>query len=420
MSAPTPDSDGARADAIVIVGAAQAGLQIAVSLRELGYAGTISLIGAEPYPPYARPPLSKAYLSGAATLESLALRNEAFYAERDIDLVLGERVVDVELDQGVVKLAGGRELPFDQLALTTGARVATLPVPGADLDGVLYLRDLDDADRLDERLPEANDVVVVGGGFIGLEAAAVCRGKGKNVTVVEMGSRLVMRAVAPVVSEFYRAAHERRGTDVRLGQTVTSVEGEDGAVTGVRLDDGTLLPADLVLVGIGVHARGELAEHMGLEMQNGAVVVDRYARTSHPKVVAAGDVTLLPHPLADDVMVRLESVQNAVDQAKVAAATLMGEKKAYDAVPWFWTDQDTIKLQIAGLSTGYDDVVVRGEPDEEKFSVLYYRHGRLIAIDSINRTPEYLAVRQGLAKGLTIPPERAADTEVPLKSLLVP
>ena len=404
---------------VVIVGAAQAGLQVAVSLRELGHTGGVTLVGAEEHPPYSRPPLSKAYLSGAATLESLALRNEAFYVDHEIELVCGDRVTDVELDAGVVKLASGRELPFDQLALTTGARVAKLPVPGAELDGVHYLRDLADADRLAERLPHAQDVVVVGGGFIGLEAAAVCRGKGKTVTVVEMGSRLVMRVVAPVVSEFYRAAHERRGTHVLLGQTVTAIEGEGGQVTGVRLDDGSMLPADLVLVGVGVHARGELAEHMGLEIQNGAVVVDRYARTSDPRVVAAGDVTLLPHPLADDVMVRLESVQNAVDQAKVAAATLMGQQRAYDSVPWFWTDQDTLKLQIAGLSTGYDDVVLRGDPDEEKFSVLYYRHGRLIAIDSVNRTAEYLAVRQGLAKGLTVPPDRAADVDVPLKSLLV-
>lgn len=405
---------------VVIVGASQAGLQLAVSLRELGHEGPVTLVGAEPYAPYQRPPLSKAYLSGAATLESLSLRNEQFYTEHNIDLVCGERVVDVELDAGTVTLASGRKLPFDQLALTTGARVAHLPVPGADLSGVLYLRSLDDADRLAALLPDAKNVVVVGGGFIGLEAAAVCRNKGKEVTVVEMGSRLVMRAVAPVVSEFYRQAHERRGTVVRLGQTVTAIEGSDGAVTGVRLDDATLLPADLVLVGIGVHPRGELAELMGLKVENNAVVVDSYAQTSDPRVVAAGDCTILPHPLADDVMVRLESVQNAVDQSKVAAATLMGDKQAYHVVPWFWTDQDTLKLKIAGLSTGYDDVVVRGDPDSEKFSVLYYRAGRLIAIDSINKTPEYLLVRQALARGDTIPADRAADVEVPLKAMLVP
>lgn len=405
---------------VVIVGACQAGLQLAVSLREMGHDGTVTLVGAEPYPPYQRPPLSKAYLSGEATLESLSLRNEEFYTEHKIDLVCGDRVVDVELDAGTVKLASGRELPFDQLALTTGARVARLPVPGADLTGVLYLRDLDDADKFAALLPAAENVVVIGGGFIGLEAAAVCRNKGKTVTVVEMGSRLVQRAVAPVVSEFYRQAHERRGTTIKLGTTVTAVEGHDGTVTGVRLDDNTLLPADLVLVGIGVHARGELAELMGLEVENNAVVVDRYAQTSDPRVVAAGDCTLLPHPFADDVMVRLESVQNAVDQSKVAAATLMGEKKPYDVVPWFWTDQDTLKLKIAGLSTGYDDVVLRGDPDTEKFSVLYYRAGKLIAIDSVNKTPEYLVVRQALGRGDTIPAERAGDVEVPLKAMLVP
>jgi 3-phenylpropionate/trans-cinnamate dioxygenase ferredoxin reductase subunit len=406
--------------AVVIVGACQAGLQLAVSLREMGHEGTVTLVGAEPYPPYQRPPLSKAYLSGEATLESLSLRNEEFYIEHNIDLVCGDRVVDVELDKGMVKLASGRELPFDQLALTTGARVARLPVPGADLTGVLYLRDLDDADRFAALLPAAENVVVIGGGFIGLEAAAVCRNKGKNVTVVEMGSRLVQRAVAPVVSEFYRQAHERRGTTIKLGTTVTAVEGHDGKVTGVRLDDATLLPADLVLVGIGVHARGELAELMGLKVENNAVVVDRYAQTSDPRVVAAGDCTLLPHPFADDVMVRLESVQNAVDQSKVAAATLMGEKKPYDTVPWFWTDQDTMKLKIAGLSTGYDDVVVRGDPDTEKFSVLYYRAGKLIAIDSVNKTPEYLLVRQALGRGDTIPADKAGDVEVPLKAMLIP
>jgi len=405
--------------AVVIVGASQAGLQVAVSLRELGHEGPVTLVGAEPYPPYQRPPLSKAYLSGQATLESLSLRNEAFYTDHNIDLVCGERVVDIELDNGTVRLASGRDLPFDQLALTTGARVAHLPVPGADLSGVLYLRSLDDADRLAALLPTAQNVVVVGGGFIGLEAAAVCRNKGKSVTVVEMGSRLVQRAVAPVVSEFYRQAHERRGTNIKLGQTVTAIEGRDGAVTGVRLDDATLLPADLVLVGIGVHARGELAELMGLEVENNAVVVNTYAQTSNPRVVAAGDCTLLPHPLADDVMVRLESVQNAVDQAKVAAATLMGDKQEYHVVPWFWTDQDTLKLKIAGLSTGYDEVVVRGDPETEKFSVLYYRAGHLIAIDSVNRTPEYLAVRQALGRGDTIPAERAADVDVPLKELIV-
>jgi 3-phenylpropionate/trans-cinnamate dioxygenase ferredoxin reductase subunit len=405
---------------VLIVGASQAGLQIAASLREHGYDGDVTLVGAEAHPPYARPPLSKAYLSGKATVESLAFRNPEFFGDHRIELICGERVDHLDLEAGTASTSAGRALTFEKLALTTGARVMRLPVPGGDLPGVLYLRDLDDADKLAELLPAATNVVVVGGGFIGLEAAAVCRNKGKDVTVVEMAPRLVMRAVAPVVSEFYKQAHERRGTHIRLGQTVTAVEGHDGVLSGVRLDDGTLLPADLVLVGIGVRPRGELAEMLGLEVVGGAVVVDEYAQTSDPRVVAAGDCTLLPHPLSHDVMVRLESVQNAVDQAKVAAATLMGDKHPYTNVPWFWTDQDTLKLQIAGLSTGYDDVVLRGDPDTERFSALYYREGRLIAIDSVNRTPDYMLVRRALASGETIPADKAADLDVPLKDLLVP
>ncbi|MCW2498425.1 MAG: pyridine nucleotide-disulfide oxidoreductase [Frankiales bacterium] len=402
---------------VVIVGACQAGAQTAVSLRELGYEGTVTLVGAEPSSPYARPPLSKAYLAGAATAESLSLRNASFYEAQRIDLVLGDRVVDVDLDGGCATTDSGRRLPFDRLALTTGARVMRLPVPGADLDGVLYLRDLADADRLAALLPAARSVVVVGGGFIGLEAAAVCRAKGKDVTVVEMLPRLVARAVAPEVSAFYQQAHERRGTRVCLGRTVTEIVGQEG-VSGVRLDDGSELPADLVLVGIGVRPRVELAEQMGLELRQGAVVVDQCARTSDPRVVAAGDCTLLPHPLDPGVMVRLESVQNAVDQAKAAAASLLGLEQPYCSVPWFWSDQDDLKLQIAGLSTGYEEVVVRGEPDSERFSALYYRAGRLIAIDCVNRTADYLFVRRLLGAGGTLPADLVSDADVPLKSLV--
>lgn len=406
-------------DRVLVVGACQAGVQVAVSLRELGHAGPVTLVGAEPHTPYQRPPLSKAYLSGAATAATLALRTDDFYTSHDIDLVRGERVVRIDLAQGAAETDAGRSIGFDRLALTTGARVLRLPVPGAELPSVLYLRDLADADRLAELLPAARSVVVVGGGFIGLEVAAVCRGVGKEVTVVEMTPRLVARAVAPCVSEFYQHAHERRGTRFALGRTVVEIEGQQD-VTGVRLDDGSVLAADLVLVGIGVRPRVELAEQMGIEIRDGAVVVDEYARTSDPRVVAAGDCTLLPHPLTSEVMVRLESVQNAVDQAKAAAATLVGSPQPYRAVPWFWSNQDTLMLQIAGLSTGYDDVVLRGDPDTERFSALYYRDDRLIAIDSVNRPPEYMFVRRLLASGGTIPKERAQDEDTPLKELAAP
>ena len=261
----------------VIVGASQAGVQLAVSLREHGYTLPISLVGAEPYPPYQRPPLSKEFLTGTAGHESLAFRTAAFYADAGIELICGERVVHVELPAdgrpGSARTATGRELAFDRLALTVGARVRRLTTPGSDLDGILYLRDVDDAQQLRTRLADASRVVVVGGGFIGLEAAAVARAQDKDVTVVEAADRLIARAVAPVVSEFYRQAHERRGTTVLLDTAVAGFSGEDGAVTGVLLADGTELPADLVMVGVGVLPRTELAEQLGLECDGGVLAV---------------------------------------------------------------------------------------------------------------------------------------------------
>jgi 3-phenylpropionate/trans-cinnamate dioxygenase ferredoxin reductase subunit len=237
--------------------------------------------------------------------------------------------------------------------------------------------------------------------------------------VLEAADRLIARAVSPEMSEFYRAAHERRGTSVRLGAKISRIVGDGTKVTGVELDDGEVVPADIVMVGIGVIARGELAEQLGLKTVNGAIVVNEFAETSDPRVIAAGDAVLLPHPLGGDARVRLESVQNAVDQAKTAAKTLAGVREPYRAVPWFWSDQADLKLQIAGLSTGYDQTVVRGTPDDESFSVLYYRDARLIAIDSVNAVSDYMAVRKALGSGSTIPAELAHNLETPLKTLVV-
>lgn len=407
----------------VIVGASQAGVQLAVSLRELGDTAPITLVGAEPYPPYQRPPLSKEFLTGTAGAESLAFRTAAFYADTGIELVCGERVVDLALcsdgrpGSGTARTDAGRELAFDRLALTVGARPRRLTVPGADLDGVLYLRDVDDAERLRSRLGDAARVVVVGGGFIGLEGAAVARAQGKHVTVVEAAERLVPRAVAPVVSEFYRQAHERRGTEILLSTAVAGFTGADGSVTGVLLADGTELPADVVMVGVGVVPRTELAEKLGLEC-DGGIVVDAHARTSEPSVVAAGDCTVLPHPLTGEGLVRLESVHGAVHQATVAAATLVGAEAETRSVPWFWSNQGQLRLQIAGLSTGFDSFVVRGDMDEEKFSVLYYRDGVLLAVDAVNNPVDYMVVRKALTQGVSIPAERAADSSTPLKAML--
>jgi 3-phenylpropionate/trans-cinnamate dioxygenase ferredoxin reductase subunit len=406
----------------LIVGASQAGLQVAVSLRGAGDTWPITLVGDEPHAPYSRPPLSKAYLTGDVELEQLWLRTPEVLAGLGVTLVTGERVDDVTLTaggpSGTARTASGRVLAFDRLALTVGARPRRLAVPGANLDGVMYLRTANDAKALRELQSDAESVVVIGGGFIGLEAAAVARAQGRSVTVVEASDRLVGRAVAPVVSEFYRAAHTRRGVDVRLDTQVVSLGGRHGRVATVALSDGTVIPADVVIVGIGVEPCIELARQLDLESAGG-VVVDQYARTSNPNVVAAGDCTVQPNPLSGLGRVRLESVQNAISQAKAAAATLAGRREPNDAVPWFWSDQYDLKLQIAGLAGGHDQYVVRGDVDGESFSVLYYRDGTLLAVDAVNAPGDYMAVRKALTQGTTILAEDAAKA-VALKELIVP
>ncbi|MEU0966254.1 FAD-dependent oxidoreductase [Streptomyces sp. NPDC005917] len=412
-------------DGTLIVGASQAGMQLAVTLRHLGDHEAITMVGEEMHPPYQRPPLSKEFLTGAADAESLAFRSPSYYAQAGIGLVSGERVTAITLSRsgqpgsGTAVTASGRTLPFDRLALTVGAGPRRLDLPGADLAGICHLRDRDDAADLRDRLGTASHVVVVGGGFIGLEAAAAARALGKDVTMVEATERLMPRAVAPVVSEFYRRAHERRGTRVLLSAAVAGFDGVAGRVSGVRLADGTVLPSDLVLVGVGAVPRTELAEQLGLECDRG-IVVDAYARTSDPRICAAGDCTVQPHPMTGQGRVRLESVQNAVTQATVAAASLLGKPARTPTVPWFWSYQGDLKLQIAGLSAGYDDCVVRGEPDSERFSVLYYRQGELLAIDAVNSPADYMAVRKALTQGATVPAGVAADPGTPLKTLLVP
>jgi 3-phenylpropionate/trans-cinnamate dioxygenase ferredoxin reductase component len=408
----------------LVVGASQAGVQVASSLRELGDTEPITLVGSESHPPYQRPPLSKGFLTGAVGAEGLTFRSGTFYADKNIELVTGELVTGVTFDatgdgSGVAHTENGRELPFDRLALTVGGRPRRLDVPGKDLAGVSYLRDFDDAIRLRTLLPDARDVVVLGGGFVGLEAAAAARAMGKDVTVVEAADRLVGRAVAPVVSDFYLDAHRRRGVDVRLRSAAVELLGTSGHVTGVRLTDGTELAADLVLIGIGILPRIRLAKSMGLHVDVG-IVVDEHARTSIPTVVAAGDCTVLPHPMTGRGRVRLESVQNAVAQAKVAAATLAGRPDAIRTVPWFWSDQGDLKLQIAGLNADYDRHVVRGDPAEEAFSVLYYRGDHLLAIDAVNMPRDYMAVRKALTDGASIDADRAGDPAIPLKELMVP
>lgn len=416
----------------LIVGACQAGVQIASVLRERGDTDPIILVGEEAHRPYQRPPLSKGWLKGELEPDDVILRTREWFADRGIELVTGDRVVTVHRGPdgaGTAVTEGGRRIAFTRLALTTGASVRRLPVEGTDYNGVHYLRDADDAIALQPELadPEVRRVVVIGGGFIGLESAAVARGLGKDVTVLEAGPRLVGRVVSPETSAFYLDAHRRRGIDVRLDVAISRLVGHDaaahhgkGRVRGVELADGSVVPADLVIVGIGVIPRVELADQLGLEVEGG-IVVDEACRTSDGRTVAAGDCALLPNPYALGVpgRIRIESVNNALEQAKVAAATLLGEPAPYTSVPWFWSDQGDIKLQIAGLSTGYDAVVVRGEPATEKFSVLYYRAGRLIAADCVNQPVEFMAIRRALGHGQSVPPAAAADVTVPLKKSLV-
>ncbi|MEQ3549830.1 FAD-dependent oxidoreductase [Pseudonocardia nematodicida] len=400
----------------LVIGAGHAGVQLAVALREGGDTAPVTLVGGEPHPPYQRPPLSKGYLAGAVDADRLALRAPSFYADRDIDLVTGERVTD--LADGRAVTDRGREIPFGRLALAVGTGVRRLDVPGSDLDGVHHLRDRADADRLRAGLGSAHRIVVVGGGFIGLEVAAHCAAQGRSVTVVEAADRLMGRAVAPAVSTFYRDTHERRGVRVVLGGTVAALGGEHARVRAVVLGDGRELPADLVLVGIGCDPRTGIAERLGLDCPGG-IPVDRAARTALPGVVAAGDCTLQPHPTVPGAgPVRVESVQNAVHQAKVAAATLTGGTPPPHETPWFWSDQHDLKLQIAGLAHEADEVVVRGDPATERFAALHYRAGRLQAVDAVNSPADFLVVRRALTRGIALPAEVARRSDRPLKELV--
>ena len=394
---------------MLLVGGGQAGTQTAITLRDLGYDGDITIAGAEAQPPYQRPPLSKAYLSGNTSAESLHFRTPAFYQKAGIDVLPGARVSDIELSEdrgdtaGVAYLANNSVVEFDQLMLAVGGRPRRLTVPGANLPGIHYLRTIDDAASLLTSLVSARRIVVVGGGFIGLEAAVMARSRGVEVTVVEAADRLLPRAVDAAMSSFLLAAHLRRGTEVLLGRGVVGFEGAPALVDGVILDDGTRRQADAVVVGIGLEPRLELAQQLGLKTQGG-IVVDQAARTSDPRVVAAGDCTVMPHPLTGKGLVRLESVQNAVDQAKVAAATMLGITATHNSVPWFWSHQGDLTIQMAGLTDGYDHVALNGDLDAERFSLSYFAQGRLIAVHAVNSPKDYLAGRRALAVSSSFQP----------------
>src|ERR1700678_705948 len=407
-------------DGVVIVGAGQAGFQVAASLRAEGYEGPITLIGDEPNLPYQRPPLSKGFMSGKQNIESTALRPLAFYQSHRIELVTAGKVIEIDPLGRSVRLASGRQIPYGTLVLAVGARNRLLPIRSADLDGVCYLRTDAEAVDIQQRMEHARDVVVVGGGFIGLELAAGARTLRKSVHVLEIQPRLMPRVVSPILSDFYRDVHHGQGVQISLGAGVSEIVGHQGKVTTVVLSDGSVWPADLVLVGVGVVPNAELAIEAGLNVSNG-IVVDERLRTGNENIYAIGDCTDHPNPFADPVAggrARIESVQNAVDQAKCVAVAIVGRAENYRAVPWFWTDQFDIKLQMAGLSGGYGQVITRGEPESRRFSVFYFRNGRLAAIDSVNRPGDHLAGRKLIGAGTTLTAEQAADPSVDLKALI--
>jgi 3-phenylpropionate/trans-cinnamate dioxygenase ferredoxin reductase subunit len=399
---------------VAVIGTGQAGFQATASLRQDGFAGRVVLIGDEPVPPYQRPPLSKSYLAGDSGLEELWLRPETFYTQHQVDLLTGETVTAIDRRERRLRLASGGELSWDHLILATGARFRLLAVPGAELDGVLPLRTLADADILRERLDQTREVVVVGAGFIGLEFASVAIARGAAVHIIEVTQHPMGRVVSAATSRFFTDAHRRWGAKVSLGTGVSRILGEAGRVTGVETTEGQHLPADLVLICIGVIPNAELADSAGLAVNNG-IVVDEYLATEDPRVFAIGDCANFPTPFAVG-RVRLESVQNAVDQGRCVAAQIAGKPAPYDKVPWFWSDQGDLKLQIAGITAGHDTAVLRGDMDSGHFSVFCFRAGRLIGVESVNQTADHVVARRLLAGDPKLTPEQAADESYDLRA----
>lgn len=396
-------------DQIVIIGAGQAGIQLADSLRREGHEGPVTLIGAEDEAPYQRPPLSKAFLLDQFDENRLPLRPDAFFEQRDIKTRFGVTVTAIDRARKMITLDTNETLPYDRLALCLGASVFIPPIPGTDLPHVLALRTLADSKRLKEALSRAESVAVIGGGFIGLEVAASARKMGKTVTIIEALDRVMKRAVSEPVSRFFEALHREHGSTVLL-ETLT----DEITQGGVQLNTGNMIDADLVVMGTGVTPCQELAMTSGLRCENG-ILVDEYARTSDPDIVAIGDCSAHPDYLTGRIL-RLESVQNAIDQAKIAARILTGTFEPYTAVPWFWSDQFDIKLQMAGLSTETDSSVMRGNKADRSFSIFYFRNGKLMAADSINAPADHMAARRILANDArALTPGQAADTGFDLK-----
>ncbi len=402
---------------IVIIGAGQAASQAVVSLRAEGFEGAITLIGDEAEPPYQRPPLSKKFLAGEIGFDRVELKPSEFYANAHCTLMLGTRVTALDAKAKTVTTGDGRVIAYTKLLIATGSRVREINVPGFDLKGVHYLRTVGDVSEIQSHFKAGARMVIVGGGYIGLEVAAVAKKNGLDVTVLETADRVLARVVDPIVSRFYERVHGTAGVKICTGVTVAGFEGDaDNNVTGVASGDGKIFPCDFVVVGIGILPNTELADLAGLKVENG-IVVDDCTRTSDPDIFAAGDCTNHPNGVFDRRL-RLESVQNAIEQGKTAAAAMTGKDKPYNQVPWFWSDQYDLKLQIAGLSQGYTQAVTRGNPEtDNNFAVFYLKDGMLIAVDAVNRPPEFMMSKMLIAQHAKLDPARLADETINMKEV---
>jgi 3-phenylpropionate/trans-cinnamate dioxygenase ferredoxin reductase subunit len=400
---------------VVILGAGHAGGTAAALLRQYGYPGPITLVGEEPIPPYQRPPLSKAWLKGEANADDLALKPLDFYAAHDIDFRPGALAVNLERTPKRVVLADGSALTYEAMIIATGARPVALPIPGADLKGVLFLRTAADAETLKATVGPGKRLAVVGGGYIGLEVAASGRALGAEVVVLEREDRLLARVACSALSEFFRRYHEGKGVAFELGCGVAAFEGADGQVTGVRLADGRLIACDAVVVGVGAQPNDEIARDAGLETARG-VVVDLDGRTSDPDVFAIGDVAHRPLPIYER-MFRLESVPNALEQAKQAASAIAGKPRPPGEVPWFWSDQYDLKLQIAGLPFDADRVLLRGDPGAAKFAVFHLKGDQVQAVEAVNAPPEFMMGKQLIGSRRPVNVDKLADLSVSMKEV---